>query len=108
MASRGARLADLDRFQARIRRKAEDICRVEPFTIAAPEATFTSILPHITAIIQTLDINDNRTKVVVGSKALHHLLPNLIPRWTAPTREGSSGGPNPTFNLDRQRFSARA
>jgi hypothetical protein len=79
MASRGARLAELDRFQASIRRKAEDICRLEPFTIAAPEATFTSILPHISAIIQTLDINDNHTKVVVGSKALHHLLPDLIP-----------------------------
>lgn len=79
MASRGARLAELKRFQARIRHKAEDICRLEPFTIEAPEATFTSILPHISAIIQTLDINDNHAKVVVGSKTLHHLLPDLMP-----------------------------
>jgi hypothetical protein len=79
MASRGARLADLDRFQASIRRQAQDICRLEPFTIAAPETTFSNLIPSISTIIQTLDINDNHTKVVVGSKALHHLLPDLIP-----------------------------
>jgi hypothetical protein len=75
----GARLAELDRFRASIRRKAEDICRLEEFTIAAPETTLTTILPHMSAIIQTLDINDNHTKVVVGTKALRHLLPDLMP-----------------------------
>ena len=80
MASRGARLTELNRFQASLRRKAEDICRLEPFTIAEPEATFADLILDLIAIIQTLDINDNHTTVVVGSKALHHLLPDLIPR----------------------------
>lgn len=97
MASRGARLTELNRFQASLRRKAEDICRVEPFTIAEPEATFTSILPHITAIIQTLDINDNHTTVVVGSKALHHLLPNLIPPMDRAYTGRFFGWPTPYF-----------
>jgi hypothetical protein len=79
MASRGARLAELERFQASLRREAEAICRLEPFTIAAPEATFADVIPRISAIIQALDINDNHTTVVVGTKALHHLLPDLIP-----------------------------
>jgi hypothetical protein len=79
MASRGARLAEPERFRTSIRRRAEDICRLEPFTIAASGTTFADLIPDIIAIIQTLDVNDNHTKVVVGSKTLHHLLPDLIP-----------------------------
>jgi hypothetical protein len=78
MASRGARLAELDQFRAGIRRKAEDICRLEPFTIAEPETTFTTLIPSISTLISTLNINGNYAKVVIGCKALHHLLPDLI------------------------------
>jgi hypothetical protein len=75
MANRGARLAELDRFHASLRRQAEDICRVEPCTIAAPETTFADLILDVIAIIQPRDINDNHTTIVVGSKALHHLYP---------------------------------
>jgi hypothetical protein len=101
MASRGARLTELDRFQASIRRKAEDICRLERFTIAELETTFTNLIPSISAIIQTLDINDNRTKVVVGSKALHHLLPDLIPPMDRAYTGRFFAWPKPYFQ-DRQ------
>ncbi len=101
MASRGAKLVDLERFQAHIRRKAEDICRLEQFTIAEPETTFTNIIPNIVAIIQTLDINDNHAKVVVGSKALHHLLPDLIPPMDPNYTGRFFAWPRPYFQ-DRQ------
>jgi hypothetical protein len=88
MANRGARLADCDRFHTRIRRQAEDICRVEPCTIAAPETTFADLILDLSAIIQTRDITDNHTTVVVGSKALQSASrPPLPARGWLPARE---------------------
>ena len=72
-----------------------------------PEAIFTSILPRISAIIQiqTLDINDNYTKAVVDSKALHHLLPDLIPPMNRAYTGRFFACPSPTFKLDSGRSS---
>lgn len=79
MNRRGARLVDLESFKSAIRSKVQEISSLESHGIGETAIEFKKIIPKITEVIQNLGINDNYAKVVVGTKTLHHLLPNLIP-----------------------------
>lgn len=80
MAERGAKLVNIESFKTNIQSLCLDISSLEAFTIMNPEPIFSSkVIPEVVRIIQRLNINENRSKVVAGSKALHHLLPDLIP-----------------------------
>jgi hypothetical protein len=39
-------------------------------------------------IIAALNIGVGETKIVIGTKPLHHLIPELVPRCTGNTRSG--------------------
>lgn len=79
MDSRMAKLVNIESFKTNIRRLASDICSLEAFTILDPKEKFLKVIPTVVDIIQKLEINENYARVVVGTKALHHLLPDLIP-----------------------------
>lgn len=80
MAGRGAKLVDIESFKANIRSLHQDISSLESYTIVSQDAIFSSqVIPSVVNIIKRLNINENYTKVVVGFKAMHHLLPDLIP-----------------------------
>ena len=80
MAERGSKLVDLGSFKRNIRRRMDDICWFERFEISESPSIFDKrFVDKFTDLILGLEINENKAKVVIGFKTLHHLLPNLVP-----------------------------
>jgi hypothetical protein len=84
IGQRLSRLIPEPAFADVIASRASDIAKFEVITIDNVDAE--QIAPEIWALIDSLTIVDNKAKMVAGSKALHHLLPDLIVpidrRWT--------------------------
>lgn len=85
LGKRGSRLVAAPHFETAVREAVPQLSALEPLRIdadALPEAT-PEALWHI---ISTMRITDNDAKIVAGTKALHHLLPDLVPpmdrAWT--------------------------
>lgn len=85
MAQRGSRLLDEDHFSAALLRAAPLIEELEPFRIDdlhLPD----DVDDEVWRAIEELGVVENDAKIVAGTKALHHLLPDLVPpmdrAWT--------------------------
>jgi len=80
MGPTGAKLVDLPVLMTSFRDQAAQIRQVERLRIweltpgAVPQVT-----QDLWDIIRQLQVGAGRTKIVAGSKALHHLLPDLVP-----------------------------
>jgi hypothetical protein len=76
-------LADPGEFRRQLRNRAKEIAALEGIVIDAAD---TSIGDRLWRIIRSLDIvlgrrtlRPTQSKIVGGSKALHHILPELMP-----------------------------
>lgn len=78
IGSRGSVLRPLPSFVAALGAKAEEIRDLEGLTIDQRDLDVSSVAKKLAHLIQDLDIVDNKIRVVPGSKALHHLLPELV------------------------------
>jgi hypothetical protein len=80
MGPRGAKLVELPKLIGSFRQQADQIRWVESLCIWEIE---TQDVPEIARllwdIISRLQVGVGKTKIVAGSKALHHVLPDLIP-----------------------------
>ena len=82
---RASRLVPADAFAAALRAVAPQLEPLESLTIDAP-----SLQPGLAAticdLVESLGVVENKSRVVAGTKTLHHLLPDLIPpmdrAWT--------------------------
>ncbi|MFP4642490.1 MAG: hypothetical protein ACLFPU_10010 [Dehalococcoidia bacterium] len=76
----GVKMHDFARFTQTLHRCATNIEALEGVqidTLSAPEVA--SVAEQICNVIGKLDITDATAKIVPGTKALHHLLPELVP-----------------------------
>jgi len=75
IGSRGSRLHPFDRFAAALRARTAEITALDGLAIDQPGL---DVGATVARLVQSLEIVANQTRVVPGSKALHHLLPDLV------------------------------
>lgn len=91
MGPRGARMVDFIDFKNSFRSQLENIDRVQDYRPAlfhadetlrlsdVPAEEVSALSNNLWAIISGISIGVGETKIVIGSKAVHHLFPELIP-----------------------------
>jgi hypothetical protein len=75
---RGSRLVAFDRFARSIANCEPGLKELEEFAIDTPTLAVESVLDKLWELISRLGIVENNAKLVACSKALHHLLPELV------------------------------
>lgn len=75
---RGSRLLPMDEFKRAIRAKTPEITFLEKFAIGDPTIDANLIKTRVWPLIDGLKITNNKSQIVAATKALHHLLPELI------------------------------
>jgi hypothetical protein len=78
IGARASRLRPLGQFIASLQAKAQAIDELDKLTIDQPRLAETDAAGKLASLIETLDIVDNDARVVAGTKALHHILPELV------------------------------
>lgn len=79
LGSRGSRLVEKEKFKTCIRIMASEIELLEGYRIGqVSNHIIGTISEKIWKLIQRLSIVDNKSKIVAGTKAMHHILPDLI------------------------------
>jgi hypothetical protein len=83
---RASVLVPLAEFRQRIRDQAVPAAALEDARIDDPALDIPAVCEHAWRIIENLGIVRNRSLIVPGTKALHHILPDLVPpmdrAWT--------------------------
>lgn len=79
IGSRGSRLVPFSEFKNAMTDNAEKISRFEGVRIDDVRLDTKKTSDELWQLIDSLPIVENNAKLVAGSKALHHLLPDLVP-----------------------------
>lgn len=80
MGQGNTKLAELDQIKRSFCQQAEQIQQVEAYTICKLEKSqVEAVIDQLWQIIAGLRIGVGETKIVANSKALHHVLPSLMP-----------------------------
>jgi len=86
MAARAAKLRPLAEFQTALRSHGDAVAALDGLAIDSPGLPLDEASRQLFDLIQTLGIVGSKAKIVAGSKALHHLLPELVVpidrKWT--------------------------
>ncbi len=78
IGSRLSRLVPLPEFESALRRQEASIAALEAFSIDDPALSVAKASDRLWHLMSELDIVENKSKIVAGTKALHHLLPDLV------------------------------
>jgi len=77
---RGASLVDIDEMKRSFIEQEPRIRELQRLQIdTLPSDQVTDVSSGLWQIIDNVRVGEQQTKIVVGSKALHHVLPNLVP-----------------------------
>lgn len=80
MDSRGAKLQKYDTFVASVRACRRDIAALEDAGVEQMDQIDGDIKPELWRIIQGMKLSQSKySQIVTGTKALHHMLPHLLP-----------------------------
>jgi len=86
IGKKGSHLRPLNEFAAALGRRACAIAALDGLCIDHPALDAAGVATQLWGLIQHLDLVENKAKLVAHSKALHHLLPELLPpidrAWT--------------------------
>jgi hypothetical protein len=75
----GAKLVDYRDFQSSVRAQATRIGKLEHLRLwDLPEREVPAVAGQLCDIISALQVGEGKTRLVSGSKTLHHLLPELL------------------------------
>ncbi len=100
IGSRASSLRTFPDFVAALHAKAAAIEELDGLAIDQPTLDVGTVGNKLARLAQSLDIANNKARIVPGSKALHHLLPELVVpidraytqpffEWAAPTLQSS-------------------
>lgn len=78
IGARASNLVSENEFAARLQARKEDFAALEASTIDDPKVNPSRMGERLWRIIESLEIVHNNAKIVPGSKALHHILPELV------------------------------
>jgi hypothetical protein len=76
---RASVLVSFTEFRSTLESHLGQLVELEPLTIESLTENVQSTIGAIDFLISDLHVVDNRARIVAGTKALHHLLPNLVP-----------------------------
>ena len=80
MGPKGAKLSDWEDFKAGFVREHDKIRSLEKIKLAEiKEDQLEDLSKRLWEIISSLRVSTTKTQIVAGSKALHHVLPGLVP-----------------------------
>lgn len=75
---RGSKLVDEEKFAVRLQEKKSDLAALDGLCIDDPQLPAAKIGERIWDVIESWNVVENNAKTVAGSKALHHILPELV------------------------------
>jgi hypothetical protein len=80
MGPKGAKLVDFESFKKTLLNQKEAIISLQGYRLTQlSEQNLDRIVDALWSILSNLKISATQTQIVASSKALHHLLPNLVP-----------------------------
>jgi hypothetical protein len=105
---RGSKLVPPTAFFQELAFRGKDVGRFDGLCIDDPKLPMHQVASELWSLINALHIVENKAKMVAGSKALHHLLPDLIVpidrawtrrffRYYRPQFQGQYGSQKPVF-----------
>jgi hypothetical protein len=103
IGSRASTLRPFADFVAALRAEAKEIESLDGLAINQPSLDVNAVGTTLARLAQSLEIVDNKARIVPGSKALHHLLPELVVPIDREYTQRFFEWANPTF----QRFPER-
>lgn len=76
----GAKLTELEEIKKSLKSQKAQIFRLQPLEITSiPLGRVHEVASDLWAILDGMVVSATKTKIVANSKALHHVLPNLMP-----------------------------
>lgn len=97
IGSRASVLKPYPAFVAALQARAGEIRDLDGLTIDQRGLDICGVAKRLARLVQSLDIVDNKARVVPGSKALHHLLPELVVPIDRKDTQRFFGWQNPRF-----------
>jgi hypothetical protein len=79
IGSRGSKLRALPDFSTALQKAAPQIATLDGLRIDAADLNVDYTIAELWRLIESLKIVDNAAPIVSGTKALHHVLPELVP-----------------------------
>jgi len=80
MGPTGAKLVEFESFKKTLSNQKGAIASLQAYQLThLPEQNLDVIVDALWNILSNLKVSETRTQIVAGSKALHHLLPKLMP-----------------------------
>jgi hypothetical protein len=105
---RGSVLVSFEDFERILREKAQDIAAFEGLVIDDPSLDITGVSERLWRTIDKLGIVTNDARIVSGTKALHHLLPELVVPVDRAYTQRFFGLHNPEFQYNQAKFFSRS
>lgn len=97
MGSRASVLRPFPDFVGALQARTTEIVSLDSLLIDQPDLRVSGTAEELARLIQGLDIVENKNRVVAGSKALHHLLPELVVPIDREYTQRFFGWQNPRF-----------
>jgi hypothetical protein len=108
IGQRASKLVPYETFVQEMQSLASEIGEFDGLQIDSPESAVRKTASRLWSLINSLRIVENKAKMVAGSKALHHLLPDLIApidreytrrffRYHTPQFQGYNASQGPVF-----------
>jgi hypothetical protein len=104
IGSRGSQLLDLGGFTAEIRAHQQEIEVLDSESIDSAGLNIDAVSASVWRIVQSLSIVRNNAKLVPCSKALHHILPDLVVPMDRMFTRSFYGWHVPEFQYDQERI----
>lgn len=99
MGPTGAKLVAFDIFAAGIRQQEERLLRLEKLRLEnLSSGEVPAVADALWEVVQAVSVSATESRVVAGTKALHHFLPDLLPPMDRRYTDGFFLGADRTFN----------
>jgi len=102
IGSRESKIRPYDAFARDLGRFQREIASLDAVSIDDPQLDVSRISDELWALLDGLMIVENKAKVVSGTKALHHILPNLVVPMDRKYTQVFFGWQNPKFQYGQR------
>jgi len=105
MGPKGAKLVEFDEFKTSLQSQKNKILNLrESNLVCLSEQELEETTNRLCNIISNLRVSSTDTQLITGTKALHHLLPNLVPPIDGEYTLRFIYGYKPTYKSDEKKF----
>lgn len=108
IGARSSRLVSLERFMVAVRGQLAGLSQLEPLTIGDTKLDVAAAGERVWSVVAGLGIVENANPTVACTKALHHILPDLVVPFDRAFTQVFFGWHNPEFQGNPQRVFAHA